>query len=38
MLDGKKAKRDQLKVGMTCTVSGPAGSDEAAKIDCKSAN
>lgn len=38
MLDGKKTKRDQLKVGMTCTVTGPAGSAEAAKIDCKSAN
>lgn len=38
LLNGKKAKRDQLKVGMNCTVSGPTGSEEAAKIDCRSAN
>jgi tripartite-type tricarboxylate transporter receptor subunit TctC len=36
MLDGKKAKRDQLQVGMNCTVTAPAGSDEAAKVDCHS--
>jgi hypothetical protein len=36
-LDGKKAKRDQLQVGMNCTVTAPAGSDEAATVSCKSA-
>jgi hypothetical protein len=36
LLDGKKAKRAQLQVGMNCTVTAPAGSDEAAKVDCHS--
>lgn len=34
-IDGKKAKRKAIKVGMTCTFTYPGPGSEAKKIDCK---
>ncbi|MFB3053831.1 MAG: hypothetical protein ACE1ZY_00760, partial [Alphaproteobacteria bacterium] len=34
-VNGKKAKRKAIKVGMTCTFTYPGAGQEAKKIDCK---
>ncbi len=34
-INGKKAKRKKIKVGMTCTFTYPSPGSEAKKIDCK---
>jgi tripartite-type tricarboxylate transporter receptor subunit TctC len=34
-INGKKTKRKNVKVGMTCTFTYPGAGDEAKKIDCK---
>lgn len=34
-IDGKKAKRGAIKVGMTCAVTYPGAGQEAKKVDCK---
>jgi tripartite-type tricarboxylate transporter receptor subunit TctC len=35
-LDGKEAKREQLRAGLTCTITAKPGADEADLIECKS--
>jgi hypothetical protein len=35
-LDGKEAKREELKAGLTCTITAKPGNEEADIIDCKS--
>lgn len=35
-LDGKEAKREQLRAGLTCTITSKPGNQEADLIDCKS--
>ena len=34
-IDGKKAKRKAIKVGMTCTFNYPKPGAESARVDCK---
>jgi hypothetical protein len=34
-VNGKKAKRKAIKVGMTCTFTYPGPGSEAKKVDCK---
>ena len=35
-LDGKEAKREQLKAGLTCTITAKPGAEDADSIECKS--
>jgi len=34
-INGKKTKRKNIKVGMTCTFTYPGAGSEAKKVDCK---
>ena len=35
MLEGKKDKRKNIKVGMTCSFTYPGAVQEAKRVDCK---